>query len=126
MCNMSSTNIKLNYSLILVTVNRVFLCYFPFSEISQSFQGVALITITTLAFIFNLYEVMVLVYKVTLRLNQNTFLLNIAVADLILSVSGFVRGCGMINPELVGYKISAPYNTTLYCKAYEMLNKAFA
>ena len=60
-------------------------------SLTYLFQGVALITITSLAFIFNLYEVMVLVYKVTLRLNQNTFLLNIAVADLILSVSGFVR-----------------------------------
>ena len=89
-------------------------------------QGVVLISITSLAFIFNLYEAVVLVYKVTLRHNQNTFLLNIACADLILSVSGFVRGCGMINPELVGYETTAPFNTTPYCKAYEMLNKAFA
>ena len=56
-------------------------------------------------------------------MNQNTFLLNIAAADVLLSVSGFIRGAGMIDPRIVGWTPES-HSESAFCKAYEVVNQA--
>ena len=79
--------------------------------------------ITTAGLILNLLELYFLLLKLRLPCNQNVFLLNVALVDVLMSVVGLVRGAGMIWPQVVGWDIVSG-TQNWWCPFYEIFMQA--
>ena len=55
-------------------------------------NGTIVVLICVLGTVLNIYEIYILMWKLKLSAQQNTFIVSVAVTDLRLSVAGLIRG----------------------------------
>ena len=74
-------------------------------------------------FILNNLELYFLLFCLKLPRNQNIFLLNVALVDVLMSIIGMVRGFGMIWPQVVGMNPDTG-KWNWFCSFYEIIMQA--
>lgn len=83
-------------------------------------NGTFLILLNLAGLTLNLLEVYFLLMKIKLPANQNVFLLNVSVGDTAMSLTGLIRGAGMLSTWVIGVDPASGHVTQL-CAAYEIL-----
>ena len=54
------------------------------------------------------------------QIPQNLFILNVAISDVLIALSGVVRGLGIINPYFIGYD-EGTGTANNWCQAYTFI-----